>query len=132
MGIDDKLLDELTERAKQSPRLRANYDLRNTPEDNSQRMLNALEPGTVVPVHRHTKSSETVAILRGAVKTLFYNDEGQLTHNEIVKAGSSCPFYFVPLGAWHTVECLESGTILFETKDGAFEPTKEEDILEVE
>ena len=68
MNIDQQVLDDLIAQAKASPRLRMNYDLRNTPEDNSQRMLNALEPGTVIPIHRHLASSETVVLLRGRIQ----------------------------------------------------------------
>ena len=88
MLLDVALLDELTAQAKASPRLRMNFDLRNTPSDQSQRMLNALEPGTVMPIHRHRNSSETVVMLRGKVKWLYYNEKGELTDTFIVAAGS--------------------------------------------
>ena len=84
MIIDKHLLDTLTAQAKSSPRLRMNYDLRNNPEDQSQRMLNALEPGTMMPIHRHRNSSETVVVLRGKVKWLFYDDNDNLTDSFIV------------------------------------------------
>ena len=87
MLIDQKLLDSLTAQAKASSRLRMNYDLRNTPADQSQRMLNALEPGTVMPIHRHRHTSETVVVLRGKVKWLYYNDQGELTDIILVEAG---------------------------------------------
>lgn len=86
MIIDNKLLDELTEQAKASPRLRCNLDLRNTPEDNSQRMLNALEPGTIMPIHRHLASSETVALLRGKICWHFYDDAGNKTESVVLDA----------------------------------------------
>ena len=79
MIIDKQLLDDLTRRAQDSPRLRMNMDLRNSSEDQSQRMLNALEPGTVMPIHRHLASSETVALLRGKVRWRFYDDHGGRT-----------------------------------------------------
>ena len=79
MVIDKQLLDDLSAQAKASPRLRQSYDLRNTPEDNSQRMLNALEPGTVMPIHRHLNSSETVVLLRGKICWHFYDDNGNET-----------------------------------------------------
>ena len=78
MLIDKALLDELTEKAKTSPRLRANYDLRDSADDESQRMLNAIEPGTVIPVHRHLRTSEDVAILRGKAEEVFYDSEGHV------------------------------------------------------
>ena len=129
MLIDKKLLDVLTEQAKASPRLRMNLDLRNTPADQSQRMLNALEPGTVMPIHRHRHTSETVVVLRGKVKWLYYNDQGELTDTFLVAPGSDLVGLSVPKGQWHSIECLESGSIILETKDGAWEALREEDIL---
>lgn len=123
-------MDDLTVQAKSSPRLRMNYDLRNNPEDNSQRMLNALELGTMMPIHRHRNSSETVVVLRGKVKWLFYDDNGSLTNSYIVEAGGDLCGLNVPQGQWHSLECLESGSVIFEAKDGAWEPLAEEDILE--
>lgn len=130
MRIDTVLLDELTAQAKASPRLRMNYDLRNTPDDKSQRMLNALEPGTVMPIHRHRNTSETVVVLRGKVKWLYYNDKGELTDTILVEAGSDICGLSVPMGQWHSLECLESGSVILECKDGAWEALKEEDVLD--
>ena len=129
MIIDTNLLDALTEQAKASPRLRMNHDLRNTPNDQSQRMLNALEPGTVMPIHRHQNTSETVVMLRGKVKWLYYNDKGELTDTILVEAGGDICGLSVPKGQWHSLECLESGSVILETKDGPWEALKEEDIL---
>lgn len=127
MIIDEKILDALTEQAKVSPRLRMNYDLRTTPEDQSQRMLNALEPGTIMPIHRHKGSSETVICLRGHFEEYLYDTEGNLTDTiDMVPGGKVIN---IPAGQWHSLKSLESGTVLFETKDGAWEPLKEEDIL---
>ena len=86
MIINQKLLDELSAQAKTSPRLRQAYDLRNTPEDNSQRMLNAMEPGTVMPIHRHLASSETVVLLRGKICWHFYDDAGNETESIVLDA----------------------------------------------
>ena len=129
MRIDVTLLDELTAQAKASPRLRMNFDLRNSPNDQSQRMLNALEPGTVMPIHRHRHSSETVVVLRGKVKWVYYNDKKEVTDTFIVTPGSDLVGLSVPMGQWHSLECLETGTVIFESKDGAFEPTHPEDVL---
>jgi cupin fold WbuC family metalloprotein len=129
MRIDVTLLDELTAQAKVSPRLRMNFDLRNSPNDQSQRMLNALEPGTVMPIHRHRHSSETVVVLRGKVKWVYYNDQKEITDTFIVAPGSDLVGLSVPMGQWHSLECLETGTVIFESKDGAFEPTRPEDVL---
>ena len=129
MLIDNNLLDSLTAQAKASARLRMNYDLRNTPDDQSQRMLNALEPGTVMPIHRHRNTSETVVVLRGKVKWLYYNDKGELTDSILVEADGDIRGLSVPMGQWHSLECLESGSVILEAKDGAWEAMKEEDIL---
>ena len=124
-------MDELTAQAKASPRLRMNRDLRNSPEDKSQRMLNALEPGTPLPIHRHTKSSETVVCLRGHLREIFYDDKGEVTDVIDLKPCSDIVALNIPLGQWHTVEVLESGTVIMEVKDGAYEPLREEDVLTV-
>ena len=129
MVLDTNLLDALTAQAKASPRLRMNFDLRNSPNDQSQRMLNALEPGTMMPIHRHRHSSETVVVLRGKVKWVYYNDKKEITDTFIVAPGSDLVGLSVPMGQWHSLECLETGTVIFESKDGAFEPMRPEDVL---
>ncbi len=131
MFIDKEILDVLVEEAKNSPRLRMNKDMRTSAEDNSQRMLNALEPGTEVPIHRHCLSTETVAVLRGSVCQKFYDNDGYLIREDIIKAGDSCPFYVVPKGMWHTTVCLESGTIIFESKDGKYVPMEPCDVMKL-
>lgn len=129
MKITQGLLDELTAQAKASPRLRINRDLRNSSADGSQRMLNAIEPGSPLPIHRHMKSSETVVVLRGHLREIFYDDAGEVTEVIDLAPGSECVALQIPLGQWHTVEVLESGTVILECKDGAYEPIEEEDIL---
>ncbi len=129
MKISKDLLDTLTAQAKASPRLRMNHDLRNSPEDQSQRMLNALEPGTVLPIHRHRNSSETVAILRGRAVQWLYDDEGKVVEKVLLEVGGDIPVMNVEKGQWHRLECLESGTVIVEFKDGAYEPVGTEDIL---
>ena len=129
MLLNTNLLDALSAQAKASPRLRMNLDLRNSPADQSQRMLNALEPGTVMPIHRHRNSSETVTVLRGKVKWLYYNEKGEPTHTFLVAPGTDLVGLCVPMGQWHSLECLESGTVILETKDGAWEPLGEEDVM---
>ena len=129
--IDATLLDNLTEEARRSPRLRMNYDLRNSSEDGSQRMLNAMEPGTVIPVHRHTKSSETVVVIRGAIRQNFYDADGNVTESVIYRAGASVSICVVPINVWHNSESLEPGSIIFEAKDGAYEPLGQDDILNI-
>jgi cupin fold WbuC family metalloprotein len=130
MRLDNTLLDTLTTQAKASPRLRMNLDLRNSPTDQSQRMLNALEPGTVMPIHRHRNSSETVVVLRGKVKWIYYNDKGEITDTFIVAPNSDLVGLSVPMGQWHSLECLKPGTVILETKDGEYVPMREEDVME--
>ena len=116
MIISQIILDELTAKAKASPRLRFNYDLRNSAEDQSQRMLNALEPGTIMPVHRHRCSSETCICIRGHFEEYLYDSEGRLIENvDMVPGGVVLN---IEKGQWHTLKCLESGTIFLEAKDG--------------
>ena len=129
MQIDSNLFDILSAQAKASPRLRRNSDLRNTPEDQSQRMLNALEPGTVMPIHRHQDTSETVVVLRGKVRWLYYNDKGEVTNTYLVSPVSDLVGLNVPKGQWHSLESLESGTVILETKDGVWTALEDEDLL---
>ena len=131
MLLSKALLDELTAQAKASPRSRMNLDLRNSPADQSQRMLNALEPGTVMPIHRHCKSSETVVVLRGKVKWLYYDDKGEIINTFLVTPCSELVGLCVPMGQWHSLECLESGTVILETKDGVYAPIEEEDYMKL-
>ena len=131
MEITQALLDKLSEEAKASPRLRMNYDLRNGAEDQSQRMLNAIEPGSPLPIHRHRQTTETVVCLRGRLVEEYY-DELERTCTERIELSPNGPIVAlnVPAGQWHTVKALESGTVLLEMKNGAYEPLGEEDILE--
>lgn len=129
MVISDSLLDTLSSQAKASPRLRMNYDLRNSEKDNSQRMLNALEPGTVMPIHRHRNSSETVVIVRGSLIERFYDENGNVTEEVLICPGGENPVVNIGKGRWHSLECLEPGTVLFESKDGAWEPLGEEEAM---
>lgn len=127
MIIDQKILDELTAQSKASPRLRQAYDLRNTPEEDSQRMFNAIEPGTEIPIHRHLNSSETVLCVRGHFQELLYDDNGNL--EEVIDMVPGGNVVNVPIGKWHNLRSLESGTVLFEAKHGKWEPMREEDVL---
>ena len=176
MIIDNILLDKLTAQAKESPRLRMNMDLRNSNADSSQRMLNAIEPGSVVPIHRHRKTSETVVVLRGRVVEEYYDDAGVLVESFVLgdchvadaprndvnrdaprndvnrdaprndaprndaprndvnrdAPRNDAPMVYalnIPAGQWHTLRALESGTVILEMKDGAYEPIGAEDIL---
>lgn len=129
MIISEQILDDLTRRAQDSPRLRTAMDLRNTPEDQSQRMLNALEPGTVMPIHRHLASSETVALLRGKIRWYFYDDNGKVDEEVLLDANGDVRCINVEKGRWHSLECLESGSVLLESKDEAYHPLEEDEIM---
>lgn len=130
--ITQGLLDSLTEQAKDSPRLRMNLDLRNSEADTSQRMLNAIEPGSEVPIHRHSKSSETIVCLRGRIVEEFY-DELERSCTEVIEISPNGPVVAlnIPKGQWHKLRSLESGTITMEVKDGEYEPMGPEDILSI-
>ncbi len=106
-----------------------NYDLRNSAADQSQRMLNAVEPGSPLPIHRHMKSSETVVCLRGRLVEEFYDESGVVTESIELRPNSPVVAVNIPIGQWHTVRVLESGTVIMEVKDGGYEPTGPEDIL---
>ena len=130
MIIDNILLDKLTAQAKESPRLRMNLDLRNSDADSSQRMLNAIEPGSVVPVHRHRGTSETLVVLRGRVVEEYYSSEGVLEASYELAAGGPVCALNIPAGQWHTLRALESGTVILEMKDGPYEPIGVADVME--
>ena len=126
MVINPEILDELTARAKLSPRLRMNMDLRNSSEDSSQRMLNAIEPETELPIHRHQGSSETCVCIRGHFEEYLYDENGNLTDTiDMVPGGI---ILNIEKGQWHSLKCLESGTVLFEAKDGTYHPLEEDEI----
>ena len=130
MKITQALLDDLTEKAKASPRLRMNLDLRNSAEDQSQRMLNAIEPGSPLPIHRHRKTSETVVCLRGRLVEEYY-DELERICTERIELSPNGPAVAlnIPAGQWHTVKALEYGSVILEVKDGPYEPLGPEDVL---
>ena len=128
MIIDKELLDGLSEQARNNPRLRQAMDLRNSPDDLSQRMLNALEPGTVMPIHRHLGSNETCVCIRGHFEEYFYDENGNLIETiDMVPGGVVLN---IEKGQWHNLKCLESGTILLEAKDGAYRPLQEDEVLQ--
>ena len=130
MKITQAILDELTSKAKASPRLRMNLDLRNGEADQSQRMLNAIEPGSPLPIHRHQHTSETVVCLRGRLVEEFYDElERRCVESIELSPNGACVALNIPAGQWHTVRSLESGTVILEMKDGAYEPITDADIL---
>ena len=105
-------------------------DLRNSPDDLSQRMLNALEPGTIMPIHRHHGSSETVVVLRGKIKWIFYDENGVKTESVTLDADGEVRMLNVERDRWHSLACLESGSVLYESKDGAYRPLGEDEVME--
>lgn len=131
MVIDEQLLNYVSAQAKDSPRLRQAMDLRNSPEDSSQRMLNALELGTVMPIHRHHCSSETVVVLRGKIEWVFFDDEGNITERVTLDANGDLRMLNVEKDRWHSLVCLESGSVLFESKDGPYHPLASDEIMEM-
>lgn len=130
MRITQAILDKLTEQAKESPRLRMNLDLRNNESDESQRMLNAIEPGSPLPIHRHQKTSETVVCLRGRLVEEYYDDLERIC-TERIELSPNGPVVAlnIPAGQWHTVQALEYGTVILEMKNGKYEPLSDVDIL---
>lgn len=131
MIIEESILNELSNKAQANPRLRQSMDLRNSPEDQSQRMLNALEPGTVMPIHRHHKSSETVVILRGKIRWIFYDDKGIEKESVVLDSEGNVRCVNVEKGRWHSLVCIESA-ILLEAKDGPYHPLEEDEKLVVD
>ena len=141
MVIDKKILEELTGKAKENPRLRCNLDMRNSADDQSQRMLNALEPGTVMPIHRHKGSSETCICIRGHFEEYLYGytetrsdgtpDPKSFGIIETIDMYPGGPVLNIEKGQWHSLKCLESGTVLFEAKDGPYQPLSPDEIMEV-
>jgi cupin fold WbuC family metalloprotein len=130
MLLDNNLLDLVTEQAKESERLRMNYNLHDNLDAKAQRLLNALEPGTILPIHRHTHTAETYIVLRGSIKVLFYDDNKNLVNQYLVNPEEGVYGVHIPSGQWHTLEVMETGTVIFEVKDGPYAPLGEEDILE--
>lgn len=127
--LDEKLLDSITQQAKDSPRLRMNYNLHDSLEAKAQRLFNAMEPGTVLPIHRHQNTAETYILVRGKLVVRFYNDKKEIIESEILDIKENRYGVHVPAGQWHTVEVLESGTVVFEVKDGPYSPLNSVDIL---
>ena len=135
MIINQNLLDTLSAQAKVNPRLRQSFDLRNSAEDGSQRLMNALEPGTVMPIHRHMKTSESIAMIRGKMVMRLYDDKGTITDEFVMAPAGSVtepvevPMVQIEVGQWHSLEVLEEGTIVFESKDGKYEPLREDELM---
>lgn len=130
MKITQALLNELTDKAKVSPRLRIGYDLRNSADDHSQRMVNAIEPDSIIPIHRHKNTSETMICVRGRILVELY-DELEKICTEAIELSPNGPVVAlnIPAGQWHTAHAFESGTAIIEAKDGPYSPMAPEDML---
>lgn len=127
--INECLLDELSAIARENPRLRMNHNFHEGPNSKAQRLLNALEPGTVLPVHRHRHTAETYYLLRGRLRVVYFNDDGGESASEILDPQCGSYGVHIRAGQWHTVEVLSSGTVIFEVKDGPYTPLTPEDCL---
>lgn len=129
MLLTTKILDETSAKAKGSPRLRMNWNLHESFDDSVQRMFNALEPGTEVPIARHPDSAESLIILRGRLRILTFNDQKEIIEDIVIDPRTVNIGYHIPKGVWHQVQSLEEGTILFETREGPYAPVEECDIM---
>ena len=129
--IDNSLIDSVVAQAKESPRLRMNYNFHESLDDKCHRLLNALEPGTVVPVHRHPTKDESFVILRGKIRVNTYNDAGEVTESVVLSPADGKYGVDIAKNVWHGVECLESGSVIFEVKEGPFVPHDKDGILEI-
>lgn len=131
MVINEQLLNLVSAQAMVSPRLRMNYNFHQSLEDKCHRMLNAVEPGTVVPIHKHPTKDESFVILRGKVRSTTYNNDGSIIESVVLCQEDGVYGVNIPKGVWHKLESLESGSVIFECKEGPFVPHEEEGILEV-
>ena len=129
MKLDKDLLDSITQKAKESPRLRMNHNLHDSLDSKVQRLFNALEPGTLLPIHRHQNTDETYILIRGKIEVLFYDDDKNITDRFIICQEEGTFGVHIPQGTWHTIEVLESGSVIFEVKEGPYQPISENDIL---
>lgn len=127
--INESLLNEVTRQAQENPRLRMNHNFHDSLDAKAQRLLNALEPGTLLPIHRHPHTAETYLLLRGKIKVLYYNDQKELMETVVLEPKSGNYGIHIPKNQWHTLEVLESGSVIFEVKDGPYTPLEEKDVL---
>ena len=132
MVIDKQLLDTVSEQAKASPRLRMNYNFHQSLDEKCHRFLNAVEPGTEVPIHKHPTKDETFVLLRGRVRVNTYNDDGTVIESVILCSEEGLFGVDISKGVWHNVESLESGSVFFECKEGPFVPHEEEGVMRLQ
>lgn len=131
MVIEKELLDKVSEQAKNSPRLRMNYNFHQSLDDKCHRMLNAVEPGTEVPIHRHPTKDESFVVLRGKVKVSTYSDDGSVIESVVLCQEDGRYGVNIPKNVWHNLESLAPYSVIFECKEGPFVPHEEEGILMV-
>ena len=129
--INKELLDSVSEKAKVSPRLRMNYNFHKSLDEKCHRFLNAVEPGTIVPIHKHPTKDETFVILRGKVKVTTHSDEGAVIDSVLLCPDNGQYGVNIPKGVWHTLESLEVGSVIFECKEGPFVDHEVDGILEL-
>lgn len=129
MLLKEDIIENVSKQAQVAPRLRMNFNLHESFEDSVQRMFNAIEPGSVIPIARHPYSNETLILLRGKLRVLIYNDHKEIIEDIILDKEIGNIGYHIPKMTWHCVESLETGTVLFETREGPYAPVDEKDIL---
>lgn len=129
MIIDKKMLDEVSVKAKMNERLRMNFNFHDSPDAKAQRLLNALEIGTILPIHRHRHTSETYILLRGKIRVMFYDELGGETDLFMLDPLQGDYGIHIPVGQWHTLEVLENDSVIFEVKDGPYTPLNPEDMM---
>ena len=127
--IDEQLLNEVGAQAKESPRLRMNYNFHQSLDELCHRFINAVEPGTEVPIHRHPTKDESFVILRGKVRVTTHNDDGSIIEDVVLSQESGNYGVDIPKNVWHKLESLESGSVIFECKEGPFVPHEQEGVL---
>jgi cupin fold WbuC family metalloprotein len=130
--IDELLLNEVSAQAKESPRLRKNYNFHQSLDEKCHRFINAVEPGTEVPIHQHPTKDETFVILRGKVRVTTHNDDGSIIEDVVLSQESGNYGVDIPKNVWHKLESLESGSVIFECKEGPFVEHEVDGILNVE
>lgn len=129
MIIDKKMLNEVSAKAKVNERLRMNFNFHDSPDAKAQRLLNALEMGTILPIHRHRHTSETYILLRGKIRVMFYDGLGGETDSFILDPLQGDYGIHILVGQWHTLEVLENDSVIFEVKDGPYAPLDPEDMM---
>ena len=142
MNLDNELFDSIQLLAESSPRRRMHYDLRTEADapagvghvnwkDQSQRILNVMMPDTVVPIHKHSFTSESIIICRGKVRVECYAEDGTMISEHVLEAGGECPCVQIPMGVYHTTRCIEPGSVIFEAKDRPYDPESTEEFLKI-